>query len=338
MMTAKCSKDGSGILLSICIPTYNSSNHLRNALNSIVKQDGFDQRCEIVISDNNSSDDTAQMVHNEFVCQYNNIRYYSNNTNIGDENFIKVMNYAEGKYIKLHSDKWCFIDHKLSDLLNHLDQSEHNVICLLNKDSNSTHAGAIQCNDFNEFVSIVSYLCTWITGMIYKKSSYENLKDKERYVSLQLAQTDILFRLLRNGSSLIIDGKILTEQPREPRGGYNFFEVFICNYLSLYDDYLNNGLLNPKTYKMEKAKLLKYHILPWYTEVILMNSRKHKFHANKDANKIILKYFGYKSLLFMLPVYIIKSVLRTNLVKMYRLISPQWQRKVDSLIRSANGR
>lgn len=314
------------ILLSICIPTYNSSNYLRNALNSIVNQEGFDQRCEIVISDNNSNDDTSQMVNNEFVCQYNNIRYYSNKTNIADENFIKSLNYAEGKYIKLHSDKWCFIDHKLSDLLNHLDQSDHNVIFLLNNNYNSTNAGTIQCNDFNEFVRIVSFGSTWITGIIYKNSSYKKLKEKERYVSLQLAQTDIMFRLLRRSSALVINDKMMIEQVRESKGGYNLFKVFLDNYLSLYEEYLNDGLLNYQIYQDEKINLLKKFIFPWFTSVVLLKRKKYHF-IRTDALRFIFKHYKKFPQLYFYPFYLINQ-LYSNLKKSFRITLNEGQNKI----------
>jgi abequosyltransferase len=299
-------------LLSICIPTYNSANYLRNALNSIVNQDGFDHRCEIVISDNNSNDDTSQMVHDEFVCRYENIRYYSNKININDENFIKSLNYGKGKYIKLHSDKWCFIDNKLSDLLNHLEQSDNDVIFLLNQNSNSIDAGAIQCFDFNKFVSIVSYWSTWITGVIYKNSSYKNLKEKERYVSRQLAQTDILFRLLRGSSGLVINDKMMIGQALEFKGGYNLFKVFIGNYLTLYQDYLQEGTLSRQTYNKEKINLLIKFIFPWYTKMFLIKDKRYKFETAR-AHYEIFKYYYLEPRLYLYPMYLINKVIRKSI-------------------------
>jgi len=303
---AKYETSQNDILLSICIPTYNSSNYLRNALNSIVNQKGFDQRCEIIISDNNSEDDTAQMIAGEFISQYKNIRYYCNEQNIGDKNFIVAMNYAAGKYIKLHSDKWCFLDNTLSDLLNRIQKSDDNVIILLNNnvltDSTITH-----CNDFNQFVSLVSYWSTWITGIIYKNVSYKYLENKERCAPLQLAQTDILFRLLRNSSALIINGPMMTRQVMmESKGGYNIFKVFLDNYLYLYQDYLKDGSLNYQTYRKEKINLLTKFVFQWYTSVVILRKKKYSFERT-DALRIIFKHYKKYPQLYLYPIFLLKA-------------------------------
>jgi len=329
-------------LLSICIPTFNRAQYLKNTLNNIIEQKKFSESCEIIISDNNSTDKTRD-VGEYFSEKYENVRYYCNETNIGAErNFLKLLNYGQGKYLKLHNDRACFYENKLNELVEYLEHIDHSVIFLLNGHTKHKNNEIIECQNFNAFVQIVSFWSTWMAGIIFKNSDYMNLKEKDRAIGSELLQTDIMFRLISQSRKSLIINKKTIHIPAVPlKGGYNFFEVLICNYLSLYDDYLNNGLLDLKTYKMEKAKLLKYLILPKYTEVVLMNSKKYRFHGNRDAKKIFLKYFGYKSLLFLLPVYImfmlpfnnINSLLRANLVKLYRRSSPKWQRRFDSLIR-----
>lgn len=314
-------------LLSICIPTFNRAEYLKNTLYSIIEQEKFSESCEVIISDNNSTDNTRD-IGEYFSEKYENIRYYCNETNIGaDRNFLKLLNYGQGKYLKLHNDRACFYENKLNELVEYIEKVDHSVIFILNEHTDLKEKGIVECKNFDDFVQIVSYWSTWMCGIIFKNSEYMNLKEKDRAIGSEIIQTDIMLRLISQSSkSLIINKTIIHEQEVPSKGGYNLFEVFICNYLSLYDDYLKNGLLNLKTYKMEKVKLLKNFILPWYTKVILMNSRKYRFHGNRDANKIILKYFGYKSLLFMLPGYIIKSALRlrANLVELYRrFLSPK---------------
>jgi len=46
------------ILLSICIPAFNRDDYLKNTLDSIVNQAKFPASCEVIISDNNSTDNT----------------------------------------------------------------------------------------------------------------------------------------------------------------------------------------------------------------------------------------------------------------------------------------
>ena len=63
--------------ISILIPTYNRAAFLRNALDSIVAQNARDIEC--VISDNASSDDTAEIVKS-FQKNHAYIKYFRNDT------------------------------------------------------------------------------------------------------------------------------------------------------------------------------------------------------------------------------------------------------------------
>lgn len=94
-------------LLSICIPTYNRAKLLKQCLDSIVCQFidyEIYHQVEIVISDNNSQDNTTEVVKG-YQKKYANIRYFKNKENVGSVvNTIKVTSYAKGEYIWIFSD------------------------------------------------------------------------------------------------------------------------------------------------------------------------------------------------------------------------------------------
>lgn len=89
-------------LVSICIPTYNSSAYLKETLDSLVKQTY--RPIEIIISDNCSTDNTCEIV--SLFTNKLDIKLYKSDKNIGPEgNFNKVVSYAEGVYVAIyHSD------------------------------------------------------------------------------------------------------------------------------------------------------------------------------------------------------------------------------------------
>ncbi|SEH93313.1 glycosyltransferase domain-containing protein [Rhizobium tibeticum] len=87
----------SGIKLSICIPTYNREAYLRNALEHCETYD-FDFSYEIVISDNASTDNTAQVVE-EFVAKGLPIRFHRRAANGGPyKNIASTFRHAVGEY------------------------------------------------------------------------------------------------------------------------------------------------------------------------------------------------------------------------------------------------
>ncbi len=89
-------------LVSVCIPAYNGANFLGAAIQSVLNQDLTD--FELIISDDNSTDHTAEIVA-QF--QDKRIRYIRNSVNLGPEgNWNKCLELAQGKYFKLlpHDD------------------------------------------------------------------------------------------------------------------------------------------------------------------------------------------------------------------------------------------
>lgn len=121
-------------LLSICIPTYNRAPYLKELLDSIVCQFNDPEiynHVEIIISDNASEDNTAEMVA-EYQKKYKNIRYSRNKENIGAiRNILTVSGLSTGEYL------WVFSDDDL-----HTGESLKTVIEFIKKNT----ADLIFCN------------------------------------------------------------------------------------------------------------------------------------------------------------------------------------------------
>jgi glycosyltransferase involved in cell wall biosynthesis len=90
--------------LSICIPTYNRAAYLREAIASVLAQEGV--RFEVIVSDNASTDNTTEVVR-EF--KDASIRYHRSSQNLGPfPNGRKCYELATGKYIT-----WLFDDDQM---------------------------------------------------------------------------------------------------------------------------------------------------------------------------------------------------------------------------------
>jgi len=90
--------------LSICIPTFNRSHLLKEGLAYILAAaKGYENKIEIIISDNASTDSTRDVVR-EFQIKYPFIRYHRNDENIFELNYYVVAGLANGEYIWLFSD------------------------------------------------------------------------------------------------------------------------------------------------------------------------------------------------------------------------------------------
>src|SRR5881398_557144 len=89
-------------LVSIAIPTWNRCELLRTTLRAA--QATTYEPLEIVVSDNASDDDTAEMVR-ELARDDDRIRLFVNGTNVGGLNYLAVLSQCRGEDVKfLNSD------------------------------------------------------------------------------------------------------------------------------------------------------------------------------------------------------------------------------------------
>ena len=89
-------------LVSICIPVFNGSDYIKECIDSVLDQNYTN--FELVIVDNNSTDNTESLVKN---FKDKRIRYIKNSKNIGGiNNFTRCIDLAHGEYFVLlpHDD------------------------------------------------------------------------------------------------------------------------------------------------------------------------------------------------------------------------------------------
>src|ERR1700761_1949818 len=108
-------------LLSLGISTYNRANFLRILLESLVIAiPESDERVEVLISDNDGSDDTAQVVA-EFEKRIPQLRYTKNANNIGAEgNMLVLADKSAGEYLWLLGDDDVVLPHGVKLVLEEL--------------------------------------------------------------------------------------------------------------------------------------------------------------------------------------------------------------------------
>ncbi len=93
------------ILLSIAIPTFNRAEQLAFCLNSILEQSSqLSDKIEIVISNNNSSDATSEVVR-KYARKFKHFRYVEQARKLSiEENANAVARLAKGKFLWLFGD------------------------------------------------------------------------------------------------------------------------------------------------------------------------------------------------------------------------------------------
>lgn len=200
-----------GIILSICIPTYNRKDILKDTLDEIFSYPNND--IEVVVIDNASTDGTGEMLDN-----YDDIRLTvkHNMVNAGMfENQIDALFSGNGKYTLALMDRDKIFVGKLLKLVSYLRCTDIGIIQLGNRETRCT---------YKKGVHAVSYIIirTHPSFLLYNTSILKTTVNKEEILSTiksdsdcPYAYTGIVGMLLLNRDDEICiypnDGLVLLE-------------------------------------------------------------------------------------------------------------------------------
>lgn len=278
-------------ILSICIPTYNRAELLKITLESIASQKRFSETddVEIVISDNCSTDSTSEVVEHYLEKYKNKIIYSRNDENILDMNFEKVLSLGRATYLKLNNDTLKHNAGSLDKMLKVIQTNIDKKPVIFFSNGTVCKTPKIYCADFDAFIKNASYWVTWIGAFGIWKEDFEKINDFNRYSYLQLAQMDVLLRSISSSKTVVIINEQLCENVApNKKGGYDFLNVFLDNYLFILSEYFNAKRISIKTLKAVKRHLLFKLICP----VVALSEMgcHYQFKTYDKFNKIICHY------------------------------------------------
>ncbi|MEK7618181.1 MAG: glycosyltransferase family 2 protein [Patescibacteria group bacterium] len=212
-------------LLSICIPTFNRADCLKLCLLSIVSQFQDPEvpgSVEVVISDNNSSDNTFAVVE-EFQKNYRFISYKKNDSNLGvDRNILQVVEMAHGQYVWLLGDDDALFPGAIKYLLSEIQKQKFKY-CVVNfwgYDSNLEHQAlkypsrAIlkdqYFNQLQDFVrefkhdeNLVGFFCG-LSVQVFERSLWMVLPDKNQFIGTSAMHMHTLLIAMKNQSFAVL--------------------------------------------------------------------------------------------------------------------------------------
>lgn len=237
-------------LTSICIPTYNRADVLQNCLDSIVNNKAFCDKIEVYVGDNASTDSTEQLLR-EYSSRYPNVRYYTNPKNIGGErNFIKILETANGEFLKLHNDYSVFTENGLGDVLLCVEKySKDRPLLFFDMD----HKQSLYINDVTDSLDKIfmkeRWAMSWIGSYGYWREDFLPLADKEGKKDTLFLQLDWFLRIfIKKRRCVICESRFSNRYPFKAKlGGYDFIKVHTLNFLGMFDPYVEQGLISKKT-------------------------------------------------------------------------------------------
>ncbi len=287
----------SEILVSICIPTYNRAEILDKTLASLVLETSFlVGQIEICISDNASLDNTEEVVQ-KYAAKYKNIIYHRNQVNTGiiDDNFPIAGSLASGTFIKFLNDYAYFISGELDHLIQFIESNKTEKPILFFPNNNiRDKTSIIYCDSLDSFVQKSSFWTTWIFTAGFWREDFLSIIDRDRYAKKFMWCPDNYLRLVNSGRKVIIyNVKICKFHTLKHKGGYNMYEIFIDNYLELYDYYLKSGNLSPRIFHKEKICLYKNYLIPTTINYLTSKNTIYSFELKGAAKKLFQNYWYY---------------------------------------------
>jgi len=184
--------------LSICIPTYNRERYLKRLIDSIISQEGFSDKIEIVINDGPSKDNTTWLVK-AYQKLYRNIRYYQNNQAIGmTAAIMESVEYSNGKYTRIFSSDDVMDPYALEHAISLIETKSPTLIInnrfefLKTNDYSHIYNETLHYDIFNWFKEFWNYLWNNIDKTLNEKTNYFT------FVSIACFETKHYHKSLQN--------------------------------------------------------------------------------------------------------------------------------------------
>lgn len=314
--------------LSITVPTYNRADCLRKALKEIVAQVGDDPSVEIVISDNASSDHTAEICR-EFMRAHSFVKYFRNENNLGfDGNIRACVSHSTGEFISFFSDDDLPSPgyfKALQELLRTHDPGivyvNHASFYCDNPDSLDKPRGPgefVLTQDGAAFFS--RYELGFISALTLKRRFALEYCDKV-VIGRGSAHVDMAGRMALDGKGpFIYNGKICVWARYDDTYNSHILRYGFVNLARLYRELLEEGLLPERDYHRSIKRMVHRGLLRG-----IVGDRCHgeAMVPVKELSDVFGAVFGYYVLAF--PLAVMPPVLVRSIALPLRRLIRYWR-------------
>ena len=251
----------------------------------------FDEKVQLVISDNCSMDD-LQSCCKKYQQQGLNLTYHRHEINLGpDGNFDWCFHHASGKYVWLLGSDDIPAKGILQQIMKILEGGDYGLVCL------STLPRENRLKIYYNDKEILADINVWITFMsanIIRTDTVRNFDLKE-YIGTYMIQVPAYLNacLTTKNNCLAYLGKLFEDESDSANnGGYNLFQVFVENLFGIYQNFVDKGMLSQKTF--EKIKRLEYKswLYTYVINLLILRRAQRKNFKMENSWSILLKHYG----------------------------------------------
>jgi len=239
--------------ISIAIPTYNRANVLADTLSALATHpELMNDDVELVISDNASSDTTADVVRDFSARTGKVVRFSCNERNLGiDGNIHAVSHLATGRYLLLMSDDDFLKPGALTRLSELVRQHPDLLFCFANGGSFSgqydpaaTLPSLIPLPDMmvtkdpDAVLQTIWIWSTFISAFFVERLAWVSIPDQQRFIGSDIYLPHVLYRVLagNRGRTCVVTSEQLSAARMEYTGSFRIFHAFGNSFLGLVCD------------------------------------------------------------------------------------------------------
>lgn len=322
--------------LSICIPVYNREEYIEETLDSIITQidEEIESKVEICISDNSSTDSTGEICQ-KYLKEYSYINYKRNSENMGaDKNYYNSINMANGNYCWLLGSDDTLEKDSLRHIISEINKKENISVFYLNNYDCDINLEKIRVrkqpvkDEFQDKIYTNAYECVkeigamfgYISALILKKSSWNEVNEKEKYIGSAYVHIHWIYDILKNNGKL----KYISTPIVNWRSGNDSFllegvhkrtVIDIVAYNDISQDVFGLNCLESKAINIYVMK--NYIVFRVYSVEGILR----KFEFIKKLLPLLIKNYSYIPYFWyeFLPNLLIKTPLKRVLKKVIRL-------------------
>lgn len=282
-------------LLSICIPTYNRSVYLEKCLDSVVSQKEFyNGRVEVIISDNNSDDDT-EFVGSKYASVYEDIKYFKNKENIRDRNFPLALSRGSGIYRHLCNDTILFENGALKEICEIIEKNQASSPHIVWANGSAKCKEEILLTNFQNYMYDMSFWITSIACFGLWESECSGIADDTVGCEQSLWQVRKGLELASQRRNILIVNKKLkkVQEVKNKNISYGLYKVFYQNYFSILQPYFEQELLSAEVKEYLEKDLLFNFFADWCIRWEL-GAKNFQYSKTEDLRDVVYQQYKDK--------------------------------------------
>lgn len=282
------------VTLSICIPTFNRSECLKECLSAVLASvAGYEHEIEVVISDNASIDDTGSVVR-AFQEKHPWIRYHRNEQNIGAErNFYLLAALAQGDNIWIFGDDDKMEVSAVARVLGNICAGYGLTICNYSIWDNQL---AVQIKkrglpgdqdqafeDPNELLMRFGLHLGYISSVVFRRTLFikQAIEEREFFVGYGWPFLFPLYNgIAKEAYKIGFIASPLLRNRSGNSGNYDWYKYFVTGSSLIFDELLHKGYTKIAVYAAKQQVL---------TDFVVPNVVGMRLQMNAEDNKLVIE-------------------------------------------------